>query len=420
MTCDHPGAGSALPRAVAVARRQSAQRSGTATHSTDSGLATLSPWRTLLLPIVRERVETLLAHADVRLTGERPWDLRITDQRFFHRVWTGGSVALGESYMDDWWDAEALDEFFARVHRAELWRQVRTMGDFGLALSGWLLNRQSPSLSKRVAADHYDLGNDIYQAMLGKRMQYTCAYWPGAANLEEAQENKLRLIARKLHVGSGCSVLDLGGGFGGLAHFLASEYGCRVAVYNISERQVEYGRALCSGLPVRFELKDYREARSEPYKFDRVVAVGLCEHIGLKNYRPFLELAAECLCPGGLLLVHTIGSNISTNRTDAWVDKYVFPGGMIPSIAQLGAAMEGIWTMEDWHNFGPDYDRTLMTWWSNFAAAWPELRSRYSESFYRMWKYYLLSCAGAFRARKLQLWQIVLSRGDNASYPSVR
>jgi len=287
-------------------------------------------------------------------------------------------------------------------------------------LKSRIFNRQSQSRSRIVAEEHYDLGNDLYQAMLDRRMQYTCGYWKDAKSLDEAQENKLHLICRKLQLAPGMKVLELGGGFGGFAHFAASEYGCEVVSYNISKEQVAYGREWCRKLPARFEQKDYREAAKEPEQFDRVASIGLCEHIGPKNYRAFFDLARRCLRDDGLFLLHTIGGNESETNTDPWVDKYIFPNGVIPSIAQLGAAMEGLWVVEDWHNFGPDYDRTLMNWWSNFDRAWPSLRSKYSDRFYRMWKFYLLGSAGAFRARKLQLWQLVLSKGDVPSYTPVR
>jgi cyclopropane-fatty-acyl-phospholipid synthase len=183
---------------------------------------------------------------------------------------------------------------------------------------------------------------------------------------------------------------------------------------------VNYARKLNRNLPVRIELKDYRDAARESHLFDRVVSVGMCEHIGHKNLRTYFDVAHRCLKPGGLFLLHTIGANQSFTCTDPWIDKYIFPGGHIPSISQLSAAFEGRWVVEDWHNFGPDYDRTLMAWWQRFDQAWPRLRQRYNGRFYRMWKYYLHACAGSFRARSLQLWQIVLSKGDIGAYQSVR
>jgi cyclopropane-fatty-acyl-phospholipid synthase len=365
-------------------------------------------------------VAGIFALAGIQIGGHRPWDLQVHDERFYRRLLLGGALAAGESYMDGWWDAEALDELCTRVHSANLPSMVGGWQVRWLALVGRILNRQRISRAAKVAQVHYDQGNDIYQAMLDQRMQYTCAYWKDATTLDQAQENKLHLICRKLQLQPGMKVLELGGGFGGLAHFMASEYGCRVASYNISSAQVAYGREWCKGLPVRFELRDYREAAQEAETFDRVVSVGLCEHIGQKNYRTFLELAHRLLSPGGLFLLHTIGGNASYTCTDAWIDKYIFPNGMSPSVAQLGKAMEGVWVVEDWHNFGPDYDRTLMAWWHKFDRAWPGLQAKYGDRFYRMWKYYLLGCAGGFRARKLQLWQLVLSKGDIPTYAPVR
>jgi cyclopropane-fatty-acyl-phospholipid synthase len=379
--------------------------------------AGLSP---ALVSPAQRKIAEMLKLGDIDIGGDRPWDLQVHHPKFYERVLVHGNLGAGEAYMDEWWDVEALDEFFTRIHRADPYNQVGKLNRLALAVRARLFNRQSTRRAGEVAQDHYDLGNDLYQAMLGRRMQYTCAYWRGAGTLDQAQENKLHLICRKLDVTPGMNVLDLGGGFGGLAQFLAVEYGCRVVSYNISRQQVQYGRELCRGLPVRFELRDYRDAEGEPEKFDRVMAVGLCEHIGPKNYRRFFELTHRLLRDKGLFLLHTIGGNYSETYTDPWVDRYIFPNGVIPSVAQLGRAMEGLWTLEDWHNFGPDYDRTLMAWWNNFAQSWPRLRERYGDRFYRMWRYYLLSCAGAFRARKLQLWQLVLSKGDIATYTPVR
>lgn len=364
-------------------------------------------------------VEVLLS-AGILVNGDRPWDIHVHDERVFRRVLAHGTLGAGESYMDGWWDVDALDEFIARMHSADPYRKFATLGFAWLAFKAKLFNRQSKSRSRQVATEHYDLGNDVYEAMLGRRMQYTCAYWKGAATLDEAQDNKLHLICRKMHLERGMNILELGGGFGGLAQFIAAEYGCRVVSYNISQEQVAFGRDLCKGLPVRFEQKDYREAMHEPEQFDRVVTVGLCEHVGHKNYRAFLDLMHRCLKHKGLVLLHCIGSNESMTATDPWIDKYIFPNGVIPSVAQLGRAMEGLWVVEDWHNFGPDYDLTLLAWWTNFNQAWPSLRAKYGDRFYRMWKFYLLGSAGSFRARKLQLWQLVLSKGDVQSYTPVR
>ncbi|MDT8408414.1 MAG: cyclopropane fatty acyl phospholipid synthase [Wenzhouxiangellaceae bacterium] len=373
----------------------------------------------------RQKVASLLRAADVDIGGERPWDLQVHDERLYRRVLAEGTLGAGEAYVDGWWDVERLDEFFARVLRARFDRQLRTPAVLLQVLLSRLSNLQSRRRSGQVAKKHYDLSNRLYEAMLGPTMQYTCAYFGrdgSLTTLDESQRAKLALIARKLHLEPGMRVLELGGGFGELARYLAAEQQCEVVSYNISERQVEYGRRLCEGLPVEIRQQDYREAASAPDRYDRVVSIGLMEHVGPKNYRGFFELIMAGLKPGGLALVHTIGGNVSRAIADRWITKYIFPGGVIPSEAQLTRAKEGLLVLEDWHNFGPDYDRTLMAWEANFLAAWPELQERdgLDERFYRMWRYYLNSCAGAFRARGLNLWQLVLGRGDVPRYVPVR
>jgi cyclopropane-fatty-acyl-phospholipid synthase len=366
------------------------------------------------------KIEEILSFAGIRVNGPEPWDIQVHDERFFGRALGEGSIGVGESYVDGWWDVQALDEFFTRFRRADLASHVHDLKTALLILKTRVLNLQTMRRAKLVAQAHYDLGNQLYQAMLDRRMQYTCAYWKGAATLDQAQENKLHLICRKLQLSPGMTLLELGGGFGGLAHFAAKEYGCHVVSYNISKEQVAFGRDLCKGLPVRFEQKDYREAARETSRFDRVVSIGLCEHIGYKNHRQFMQLAYDRLKDRGLFLLHTIGNNESSSYTDPWIHKYIFPNGLIPSTAQLSAAWDGLWVVEDLHNFGPDYDLTCMQWWKNFERAWPLLRPTYGDRFYRMWKYYLMASAGSFRSRRLQLWQIVLSKGDISSYTPIR
>ncbi|NKI34155.1 cyclopropane fatty acyl phospholipid synthase [Wenzhouxiangella sp. XN79A] len=373
----------------------------------------------------RRTIEALLGDADIRIGGDRPWDLRLHDERLFGRVMADGSLGAGEAYMDGWWEVERLDEFFDRLLRIRADRALRTPSLWAQFVLARFANPQNRRRSRRVAEQHYDLSNRLYEAMLGPTMQYTCAYYgiDGAkSSLDDAQRAKLALVADKLHLEPGMRVLELGGGFGELARFLAADRGCEVVSYNISRRQVEYGRNLCSGLPVEIRQQDYRDAAEDGATYDRVVSVGLMEHVGPKNYRGFFELVRACLASEGLALVHTIGGNTSRSSADRWIRTYIFPGGVIPSEAQLTAAKEGRLVLEDWHNFGPDYDRTLMAWAANYTAAWPALKDAedLDERFDRMWRYYLYSCAGAFRARGLQLWQMVFSHGDIARYVPVR
>jgi cyclopropane-fatty-acyl-phospholipid synthase len=274
-------------------------------------------------------------------------------------------------------------------------------------LKAKLFNLQKPGRAYQVGEEHYDIGNDLYTAMLDKRMLYTCGYWAAADNLDAAQEAKLDLVCRKINLEPGMTVLDLGCGYGSFAKYAAERYGARVTGVTVSKDQVELGAVLCRGLPVELRLEDYRQVTGE---YDRVISIGILEHIGYKNYRTYMQKVDECLKADGIAFVHTIGNNVSSITSNPWITKYIFPNGMLPSIAQIARAMEGLFVMEDWHNFGQHYDKTLMAWHANFEAAWPELKDKYDERFYRMFRFYLLSCAGAFRARNIQLWQIVLTK----------
>lgn len=353
-------------------------------------------------------VQELLETAGVTIDGDQPWDIQVHNDRFYERILRDASLGLGEAYMEGWWDCDAIDAFIDRVLRANLREEVEN--NLRMAwhvLRAKLFNRQSLARSPEVAHRHYDLGNDLYRAMLDKRLNYTCAYWANADNLDDAQEAKLDLVCRKIGAQPGMTILELGCGWGSFAKYAAEKYGVSVVGYNISTEQVALGQELCQGLPVELRLQDYRQATGQ---YDAVISIGVMEHVGCKNYRTYMEVVDRCLKPDGIAFVHTIGTNISRTTGDPWTNKYIFPNGMLPSIAQLGAAMTGLFVMEDWHNFGPHYDPTLMAWHTNFNQAWPELEEKYGERFRRMWNYYLLSSAGGFRSRTSQLWQFVFTR----------
>ncbi|HWQ59792.1 MAG TPA: cyclopropane fatty acyl phospholipid synthase [Candidatus Fimivivens sp.] len=366
-----------------------------------------------------EIVTDMLGRTGVSINGEHPWDFRVYDERVFGRILAQGTLGLGEAYMDGWWDADCLDRFFEKVISAGLASEIRK--DFGTILKiviAVLTNRQTKRRSLIVGEEHYDLGNDLYEAMLDKRLVYTCAYWKDTTTLDEAQEQKLDLVCRKLKLAPGMRVLDIGCGWGSFAKYAAETYGVSVVGITVSKEQVELAQENCKGLPVEIRLQDYRDLNE---KFDCIVSLGMFEHVGYRNYREYFRVASKCLDENGLFLLHTIGDNRSSVSTDPWIEQYIFPNGMLPSISQIGKAIEDLFIMEDMHNFGADYDKTLMAWYANFERHWPELKGKYGERFFRMWKYYLLSCAGSFRARNIQLWQIVLSkRGLPGGYESVR
>ncbi len=360
----------------------------------------------------------LLARADVAIDGSAPWDIRVLDERMFRRVLAQGSLGAGESYMDGWWDCPRLDEMMRRVLQARLDAELPSLRQVLAGLRARLLNPQTSRRAFRVGERHYDIGDDLYERMLDPRMIYSCAYWRSAQNLDAAQEAKLDLVCRKLGFERGMRVLDIGCGWGGAAQFAAEKYSVSVTGITVSRHQAGTARERCRGLPVSIVLEDYRSLSG---KFDRIFSLGMFEHVGVRNYRTFFETVRRLLADDGLFLLHTIGGNVSVVANDPWVDRHIFPNSMLPSMAQIAQAAEGLWVIEDWHGFGVDYDRTLMAWYANFERRWHEIAATYGERFRRMWRFWLLGSAGSFRARRHQLWQVVMSpHGVPGGYSEVR
>ncbi|NNM83946.1 cyclopropane fatty acyl phospholipid synthase [Candidatus Parcubacteria bacterium] len=361
----------------------------------------------------------LLGKADVTVGGSRPQDITVHDERLFSRVIRSGTLGLGEAYLDGWWDANALDVFIYKVLSAHLDTAIEINFQSALAIAkAFIFNLQSSRRAFKVGEAHYDLGNDLYEAMLDSRMVYSCGYWTNAKTLDEAQEAKLELACRKIGLKKGDRILDIGCGWGSFAKYAADKHGVSVVGVTVSKEQALLAKERCKGLPVEIRVQDYRNLDE---KFDHIVSIGMFEHVGVKNYQDYFKVASRCLKKNGLFLLHTIGYKRSQLASDPWIERYIFPGGQLPSIAQLGKAIERLFIVEDLHNFGADYDTTLLAWFRNFDAVWPKLQGEYGDRFYRMWKYYLLSCAGAFRAREVQLWQVVLSpNGVPGGYTSVR
>jgi len=369
---------------------------------------------------LRDIVQDILSPAGVTINGDKPWDIRIKDDRFFHRVMSDGSLGLGEAYMDGWWESERLDDFFAKILPTQPEDKIKKNWRLLFRIFGEvILNPGRKSQAFQIGEKHYDKGNELFQAMLDKRMIYSCAYWKNSTDLDEAQEAKLDLICRKLGLKPGDRILDIGCGWGGLAKYAAENYEVEVVGITVSKEQASLGTELCKGLPVEIRLQDYRDIDE---KFDHVVSVGMFEHVGHQNYRAYMKKAHNCLKNGGQFLLHTIGrDDVSTLTVDQWLGKYIFPNSLIPSMKQITTAMEGLFIVEDVHNIGFNYDATLMSWVKNFDNNWDKLKEAYDKRFYRMWKYYLLSSAGTFRSRCLQVWQIVLSKkGVPGGYKSVR
>jgi cyclopropane-fatty-acyl-phospholipid synthase len=356
----------------------------------------------------RDTVTRFLVDCDVQVDGPRPTDIQVRDPRFFGRALAQGSIGVGESYMDGWWEAEDLDGFVTKVLRNNVDKRLRGWSEvLGIALAK-LTNLQSRARAFQVGERHYDIGNDLYSRMLDSRMMYSCAYWANASTLEEAQVAKLNLTLDKLALKPGQRVLDVGCGWGGALKHAVERYGVSGVGVTISREQAELARARVAGLPVEIRLMDYRDLDD---RFDNAYSIGMFEHVGAKNYRTYLEVVRRCLKPGGRFLLHTIGGlRLSRNDIDPWIGKYIFPNAVIPRQEQITEALKGLFWIEGWQRIGPHYDTTLLAWRDNFDRAWAELSKTRDQRFYRMWRYYLSACAAGFRAGVTDVWQVLLTR----------
>lgn len=356
----------------------------------------------------KNTVEQLLGLAGIKINGQRPFDIQVHDERFYKKALTQREIGIGETYMDGWWSSRQLDETIAHLLAVNIQKDLPLTPSLVTTVAiGYMFNRQKLSRAYKNAAAHYNIGNDLYALMLDKRMIYSCGFWQHAKTLGQAQEDKLERVCKKLKLKPGMTLLDIGCGWGGFAEYAAKNYKVKVTGISPASEQVELAKKRTKGLDVKILQQDYREASG---KYDRIVSIGMLEHVGQKNYKSFFTKCHSLLKDDGIMLHHTIGDIRSLPAVNPWMDKYIFPGGVVPTLTQIAKATEKLLVLEDLENFGPDYDRTLMAWHKNFVANYPKLRDKYDERFYRMWEYYLLSCAGAFRDRKLQLWQLVMRK----------
>lgn len=357
--------------------------------------------------------------ADLEIGGARPWDPQIHDERFFRRVVLGGSLGLGDSYVEGWWDCEDLGAFFRRLLPARA-RARRFLGLPGLVhgLRRRLLDLQTRRRARAVVDHHYDLPPALFETMLGSTMAYSCAYWRSGAGeaegLDEAQRAKLDLVCRKLELSSDDRVLDLGCGFGSFSRYAAERYGCRIVAVTLSGSQARYAREFCAGLPVEVHHADYRDPSSwtGDQPFSKVASIAMFEAVGRRSFRSYMELVDRVLAEGGRWLLHTIGDDVCSS--DPWLHRHIFPNGELPTHGQIEGAVEGLFEIHDSHEFGADYARTLAAWEERFRRGWQELSAadpgRFDERFFRIWIYYLGCCRGAFLAADLYLWHVLFGR----------
>ena len=367
--------------------------------------------------IKRKGIE-LFKKADVNINGSRPWDIRVYNDKFYSRLLLHGSIALGESYVDGWWDCDAIDQFIYRILKAGMvdikTGAIKNLGipfvDKLRLIGPIFINRQTKKRSAQDIKYHYSLGNNLFIATLDKRLLYSCGYWKNAKNLDEAQEAKIDLICRKLKLEPKMKLLEIGCGFGGFAKYAADKYGVEVTGITSSEAHSNFAKEYCKESNVKIIHQDYRNIKG---KFDRVVCIEMMEHVGYKNHRTFTKQIYDCLKPGGLFLLQSISISISTIKNDPWVDKYIFPGTIALSAKQITTATEDYFYILDWHDFTQDYHSTMIEWFKNFDKNWGKIKNNYDERFYRLWKYYLLCCPGTALAKTHHLWQIVFARIDS-------
>lgn len=374
----------------------------------------------------RDIVTRLAGESGIEIDGPQPWDIAVHNDAFFDAVLRRGSLGLGESYMAGHWDCDDLESTLARLAGSSAERRILRDPRLAISLFAFYLkqvipNRGSRSRAFEVGRQHYDIGNELYRRMLDRRMIYSCGYWRDAQTLDEAQEAKLDLICRKLELKEGMRILDIGCGWGGFLRFAAERYGVSGIGITVSGQQAEYAAESTREFPVEIRQCDYRDLNSSVNgRFDRILSIGMFEHVGYKNFPVYMRVVHDLLEQDGVTLIHTIGCNEPIRSRDRWIARYIFPNSKLPAIAQIEPAARPFFLLEDLHNFGPDYTTTLRAWLSNFNAAWPQLREHYDERFRRMWTYFLCASAAVFRTRKTQLWQLVFSKYRTAMYRSVR
>lgn len=382
----------------------------------------MSAVATMVESNLKTRFKSLLP-SGVAINGPAPCDPQVHDKRLYSAVMLHGTLGLGEAYMKGWWDCEKLDVFFTHLLQVGLLERMRFHPSMlRVRLREKFVNEQRRSRADDIAKHHYNPSSSIILSFLDPLNQYTCGYWKDVDDLDSAQQAKLDLICRKLKLKSGDKVLDIGCGWGGFARYAAEKYGCHVTGVSVSNEQIEVAKNFCRGLPVDIVYADYRNLPTMfPRGFNKILICGMIEHVGYKNYRTVMQAVSRCLEPEGLFLLHTIGKGSDDLQVcEPWILKYIFPGGMIPTPTRIAKAAEGLLDPVDFHEFGEYYDPTLMAWTSRLEKNWHLFAKDHTESEHRMWRYYLLSAAAHFRARKVNLWQYVFRLKGARGYVSVR
>lgn len=363
-------------------------------------------------------VRDLLGRADITIGGGRDHDIVVHDPRFYKKFLKHGRLGLGEAYMDGWWDCPRVDEFTRHIYHSDLdgFSEKASLADMATLIRARFAPDGSRARAQDVAHVHYNVGNELFATMLDRRMMYSCPIWDDAGDtLDQAQEKKLERICRKLGLQAGMRVLDIGCGWGGFAQYAAEKHGVDVVGISIAEEQIALARDTCTAPGLSFHVMDYRDVPTLG-RFDRIVSIGMFEHVGLAFYRAYFEVAASVLAEDGLFLLHT--NTLRDSRySSPWLTKYIFPGGFVPSLSQVTQPMEGLFFVEHAENIGFYYYRTFLAWYDNFVRGWDGVKDSYDQRFFRMWSYYLLTVAAGYEARYVHVHQLVLAgKGRQSAY----
>jgi len=341
----------------------------------------------------------------------------VNNDDFFNKSMTKGELGMAESYMDGDWTTPDLEKTLTEllINQEKLEKHIFSIKYLVLGLNNYIAtflpNNTLDSVKDNVE-HHYDIGNDLYSKMLGKHMQYTCAYYyKDDLTLDEAQYAKMELIAKKLNLKEGLTILDIGCGFGSLANHLATKYKVNVVGVTLSKEQIIYHEKHFKHPNVTIKYMDYRNVNVND-KFDRVYSIGMFEHVGNHNYKTYYDKCYDLLKDDGIMLIHTIGQTVG--KSSDFISTYIFPEGELPALPDLTKEYTNKWHLEDFQNFGLSYAKTLRAW-NNNIGDWSDL-DNYDTRFRRMWEYYLLGCASNFQRKSIYLWQLVYTKRTNTDF----
>lgn len=377
------------------------------------------------LYISKINVEEILLKADVKIVNHkdlaRSYDIIIHNDKA-RDDFISGSLGFMESYMKGYWSCRDLEKLFQKLEEANLHQlslyTIPQLISIGLNRLRVKIKGFTQKDGQLVGLQHYDLPRKLYETMLGSSMIYSCAYFKNVNSLHDAQRAKMELICQKIKLSPGMTVLDIGCGWGTLAYFLVVNYNVKVVAITISKEQIKYCQETFQHPNLTYKLEDYRNMNDQI--FDRIVSVGMFEHVTSINYETYFKVCEKILKPKGLFLLHTITGDKShqPGEGNPFIMKYIFPNSQLPSLSQITQFTSYKFVIEDVQNFGLYYAKTLKKWRNNFDDYLQ--KNTLDNSFIRMWKAYLIMSQIGFEKNRIFLHQLVLSKDQTEVYEAVR